>query len=390
MPIKTLLNRQIAREVHQGLYVELVKDEASFWNLQSDWNNLLINSSANNIFLTWEWVSTWWKCYKKDFELYLILVRDAEANLVGVGPFVVTKKKVLRLRGISVLQFLGTEVGATPESLEIVVKNGWAEGVLSLIISTIIEDKTIDLIDLHPYSSTSHSREFLETIFEAEKLTFRGMSYHQSPLIHLPKTWDEYYQKKSKNFRKKMKEYKNRCGRDLNIVFGKAGTSAEALECLDSIIELHQGQRKNTSCSFKDEQSISFHRQLVGLLWEKGWLSNYFMVSGNKMLAGMYCLKYDGTHYYYQSGRTTKYPKHHLGYVLINHILGDAITEGSSIFNFLTGDEAYKLRWSDSYRSSSRVIGLTKKSNTILWLRLYFFFAFDLKLKCSALHFVRC
>jgi hypothetical protein len=96
-PIKTFLSQQVEKAVQQGLRVELVKDEKSFLHLQGEWNNLLTNSTANNIFLTWEWISTWWKIYKENFELYLITVRDKEANLVGIGPFKVTKRKFLRL-----------------------------------------------------------------------------------------------------------------------------------------------------------------------------------------------------------------------------------------------------------------------------------------------------
>jgi CelD/BcsL family acetyltransferase involved in cellulose biosynthesis len=370
-PIKTLLNQHVDKALHRGLRVALVKDEESLLCLESEWDNLLTNCQANNIFLTWEWVNTWWKVYKQNFELYLIVVRDKEANLVGIGPFKLARKKFLQLRDISVLEFLGSGVGATPELLEIMVKNGCEEEVLSLIVSLIIEDKTVDIIDLHPYSSNARSRKFLESIFEEEKLNSCVMPYSLSPVVHLPQTWNEYYQKKSRNFRKKMKEYRNRCVRDLKITVGKASTGKEALEYLDSIIALHHGQRKNTSFSFKDERSISFHRQLVGPLWEKGWLSNYSMISGGEMLAGMYCLKYDGNHYYYQSGRTTKYPKHHLGYVLVNHILGDAIAEGSNTFSFLTGDEAYKFHWADSCQYSSRIISLTK-GNAGLWPRFYF------------------
>lgn len=379
--MNSFLNGQIEKAVQQGLRVGLITDDESFLGLQMEWNNLLTDSSANNIFLTWEWVSTWWKVYQDEFELFLITVRDKEADLVGIGPFKVAKRKFLWLYNISVLEFLGTGVGATPEGLEIIIKKGHEEGVLSLILSEIMRDEAIDMIDLHPYSSISRSREFLETIFKAERLTSCVVPHSLSPVVHLPQTWDEFYQKKSRNFKKKMKEYRNRCVRDLNIVFEKASTSTEALGYLDSIIELHHEQRKSTARSFKDQRSISFHRQLVGPLWAKGWLSYYFVGSGGKMLAGMYCLKYNGFHYYYQSGRTTKYPKHHLGYVLINYILGDAIVEGSNTFSFLTGNETYKFHWADSCQYSSRLIGLKKKGKISHWIKFYFLRATALKLK---------
>ena len=44
----------------EGFTIEEVNDVEGFRSLKETWNNLLRESSDNNIFLTWEWLFTWW------------------------------------------------------------------------------------------------------------------------------------------------------------------------------------------------------------------------------------------------------------------------------------------------------------------------------------------
>src|SRR5260221_4118848 len=46
-----------------SLHLELITTLEQFEALQSDWNALLHYNATNEIFLTWEWQSTWWQVY---------------------------------------------------------------------------------------------------------------------------------------------------------------------------------------------------------------------------------------------------------------------------------------------------------------------------------------
>jgi CelD/BcsL family acetyltransferase involved in cellulose biosynthesis len=74
-----------------------------------------------------------------------------------------------------------------------------------------------------------------------------------------------------------------------------------------------------------------------------------------RLVAGIYCYYYNGVYSYYQSGRDLRYSKYHIGLVLMNKVIEEAIKEGAVIFDFLTGDESYKYRWAQSSRKNLRI-----------------------------------
>ena len=56
--------------------INLIQDEADFFELENVWNNLLFKMNNANPFLTWEWCSTWWKYFKGNHKLYTLIVKE--------------------------------------------------------------------------------------------------------------------------------------------------------------------------------------------------------------------------------------------------------------------------------------------------------------------------
>ena len=50
--------------------------DAEFGALRDDWNALLCRSAADNIFLTWEWLHTWWEHFGSNKNLLLLAIED--------------------------------------------------------------------------------------------------------------------------------------------------------------------------------------------------------------------------------------------------------------------------------------------------------------------------
>lgn len=64
-----------------------VVSQQEFANLQEDWSKLLADSANNNLFLSWEWIYTWWKTFSGfySFEFCLLACRH-RGKLVGLAP----------------------------------------------------------------------------------------------------------------------------------------------------------------------------------------------------------------------------------------------------------------------------------------------------------------
>src|SRR5208337_1843481 len=63
---------------------------AEFAQLGVEWDGLFQRADAENIFLSFGWMSTWWKHFGKG-QLAVIAVRDADGRLVAVAPFYVAR-----------------------------------------------------------------------------------------------------------------------------------------------------------------------------------------------------------------------------------------------------------------------------------------------------------
>src|SRR5262249_5321848 len=66
---------------------------------------LLAKSDADHVFLTWEWLFTWWKHLGGGRELALITVRDGD-HLLAIAPLALRRARVAAIE-FPALEFLG-------------------------------------------------------------------------------------------------------------------------------------------------------------------------------------------------------------------------------------------------------------------------------------------
>ena len=69
------------------LRVTEVTTPEGFASLHAPWNRCLATSSNNTVFLTWEWLYTWWEIYSSRKRLSILLFHDEGGELVGIAPF---------------------------------------------------------------------------------------------------------------------------------------------------------------------------------------------------------------------------------------------------------------------------------------------------------------
>ena len=65
--------------------IKKISTDKEFFKLKKNWNILLEKSENKNIFLTWEWLYTWWKTFKTKKKLNILLAYE-ETDLVGIAP----------------------------------------------------------------------------------------------------------------------------------------------------------------------------------------------------------------------------------------------------------------------------------------------------------------
>lgn len=90
------------------LSIEEITDFQSLLSLEKEWNEVLHHSDSNSVFLTFEWVTTWWKHFGQDKELFIQLVQDG-GKIIGIVPCMIRRvwRKTSHLKKI---EFIGTGV----------------------------------------------------------------------------------------------------------------------------------------------------------------------------------------------------------------------------------------------------------------------------------------
>src|SRR5215510_14908358 len=129
--------------------IQVLRHIEEFSALRAEWNDLLSRSSADTIFLTWEWLFSWWQSYAspRDF-LYIIVVREDTGELVGIVPTYVHVKAWLPLRTVKILRFIGDGSGDS-DYLDAILLQGREDHVLSSVWQWLGEQRASwDLLQL--------------------------------------------------------------------------------------------------------------------------------------------------------------------------------------------------------------------------------------------------
>lgn len=327
-------------------------DLAEIKSLKPQYEALLSQSKSDGFFLSWEWIYTWCEFFSAKYQLYFIIGYNGAGETILFAPLKIRRER--RILGVyfQTLEFIGWGESVTPEHLDIVIKDGIETVVLEKFVNFLSQIESINAIELKPFSPHSGNLRIIERLFKKNTGWTQKSKYSQSPYVKLPESWEEYFRQKSKNFKKKMREYERLCHRDLNFSLHICDNIDELKDFFSYLTQLHNSRWQGKSTSFFSENTRNFHFRLMERLIMKGRLNLLIAFDKDRPIAALYCYKYGRVFYYYQSGRDITYNKYRLGLVLINNAIRMAIEEKIEVFDFLTGCEQYKFRWAENVNTN--------------------------------------
>ena len=327
------------------LQIDVIDNEEELSQIAEEWSDLLSKSHNNAIFLTFEWLSTWWKYFKNNKELRVLTARDEDRKIIGIAPLVFYEYKFLPILSLKIGEFIGS---VHSDYLDFIILKGKEDNVLDAFFVYLIENNNewdvLNFIDLPEESTT------LQYIKSSKKLTglrFRNWVKSICPYITLPEKWDDYLSSLSKKRRKKLQYYLRRLKKEYFFQFGIASEKDNVCEKTNKFFSLHQSRwrEKGALGDFADYKFAQFHKDIISKFIKKDWLKLYYLSLNGNIVSMLYAFNYNQKICYYQSGFEPEYSKYSLGTVTIGCCIENAIAEGTKEFNFLRGDESYKYDW---------------------------------------------
>ncbi len=335
---------------------ELLLTRNDFFALESEWEDLLKRCDIENIFLTWEWLSTYLRTIDTQQTLWVLVVRDQNnGHLMAVAPLLLKRRQVAPALILKELSFIGSEVGS--DHLDFIVDKQHHTTIINELSRFIAlqEEKPWDLIHLEGSRQQAIAHQVLQTLGHRV--------YHYPvicPYLRLPAQWRDYLQSLGKKRRYKIKAYRRKLEESFpeQVSYHCVDTLTELEACLPDLFALHQQaqQAQGRSGAFAEEARQLFHTEICRQFLAKGWLRLYFLKVNNKPIAMVYSFFYHGVVSFYTTGFDLQWSAHSPGQQIIYYVLEQLINERAQEFDFLRGDESYKFMMTQTVREDQRLI----------------------------------
>lgn len=312
--------------------------------LRSEWDALLTRSASQTIYLTWDWLTTWWEHCRGDAELWLIETRAEDGRLVGLAPLMLADHSPFRGVHWRQVQFIGAS--AAFDHLDFIIEQGCEAAIIPTIFETLrAEANRWDVLYLSSVADSSPTLPLL---------TGDGMTWHTEepmccPAIALPASWDDFHEalskRKRKNLRRAHRKLDEECPDGWHVT---RITDPDAVgPVMTEMIQLHQAKWAALGMpgGFPDAETIAFQQAIARRLAETDRLWLFQLWIGDTVAAIEYAYAYAGRVYAYASGVNFDLKDYSPGQMLMEHMIRTAIESGMHTYDFLRGDEEYKFFW---------------------------------------------
>lgn len=319
--------------------VSIYNNDSIFEALREEWNPLVSRSTANTIFCTQEWQSTWWRTYQSDNTPWIVTCRTDDGKLVGIGSWFVHL-----IDGERVLRSIGC-VDVT-DYVDIIVDVDYVQDVQSALANVLRENHShFDRINFCNIPEASPSCTGFVNILKSCGFDAEIVFQEVCPIIPLPETWETYLESLDKKQRHEIRRKIRRAEAEADLEWVIVDETHNIEEAIDDFLKLMRASHPEKAQFLDNPKNTAFIGNIIRVTFEKGWLKLRFL-RVNGVLAAAYCdFDYDGRIMVYNSGLLPSEQAHlSLGIVLLSYNIRHAIETNHTVFDFLRGNETYKYR----------------------------------------------
>ncbi len=323
--------------------VECIRDPESLEELEDEWNELLFLSEQNCIFLTHEWISSWWKCFSEDNSLEILIFKEEKGSLVGIAPFMIKgglDKSSPYNKG-KILRFIASlEVS---DYCDLIMLDRKREEFYKDLLGYLKANyPDIEIIELMNLKASSPTLSFLPRLAPGQGYSYSCTETEVAPLLELPSSYEDYMASLSKKGRHELRRKLRRMESLEGIKITKITDAKELQASLGTFIALHK-QGSPAKEKFWEKRGMSdFFLEIASRFSLQKWAELYLLFYEDTVMAALLNFSYSGEILFYNVAFNKDFARYSPGFFLFNHCLKQAISEGKKKADFLRGREKYK------------------------------------------------
>ncbi len=341
--------------------IEKIKTYDTLLDLKENWDKILAQSESDNIFLTHEWVTTWWKHFGHNKELFVLVIMKEEEP-IGIVPWMMTR--IWRKNNIlKKIEFIGTGLATWGDFILTNKKSECVDAVIKYLKS---EPNAWTMIDMRNTYLGSGNMDILKNVSDKNGLIYRSDLDSVCPYFEISSDWESFH---DKTFSKKTQRYRRRDFRRLQkrgeTNFIHVTDLYSYPDVINKIIRLDQkksNQKGSEGRSLFDiEELKKFMTNILSTFSTNGWLHIALLELDNETISYFIGFQYSGTYYAWTTAYDPGFAYYSPGKLLMENVIQRCFNKKYNEIDLLRGASTFKSEWTNHKRESFRV-GLFRKS----------------------------
>jgi len=355
-------------------------DEQKFTSSQKEWTELLERSHSDKLFMSWEWLSTWWDVFSEPdtMQLRLFVALDSAGALIGIAPLYLTTVSTKKIHNTKRLQFIGNSWRGPStmrtELQDFIVDKSCSREVIAAFyyhLNSLSEWDELVLADLNKNSKTYH---ILESGKILKNSYYRYAEEFDSYHLNIAGDFSDFCSSLGKNTRLKLLNRRKLLETIGVVEFSevKGGDLSSSFDLLNSLHVKRWGK------PIFEGKRLHFNRTVAQRMALKDALQFSIITVDDKPVSIQYNYILDKHEYNIQAGFDEKFHKKiSLGYLHFGYEIESAFKKNIDVYDFLAGEgknTQYKERLTGSTESMVSLQIIRNKVLQVLYRSYDFFF----------------
>lgn len=337
-----------------------LREETDLERLRNDWNSLVCRSASRTIFLTWEWIASWWSAYGTPGDLRILAAFDDGGELRGIAPL--RHQKVSQYgQTIRVLSFVGDgSIGSAlndSDYLDFIVEAGHEEKVMEAFGTYWAGELAGGTALLNEVPETSPNLPHLREWARSQAMGWTETDV-RCATVRLPGNWGDYLRMLQARFRTKVRSTLRNLEARPEVQMRFCDDVRQLDRLLPILFDLHTRRwaREGKAGVFGWDRKRDFYTVLSRGLLERQWLRLSWLEWNGRVLACQFGFAYDGTYSQLQEGYEPEAEHWNAGIGLRAWTIREFIKEGLKEYDFLGGVSRHKTDWGGEVKHSKRIV----------------------------------
>ena len=322
--------------------VRRISDDDEFLQLGPRWRELEERSGPVNPFLTFEWLSSWWRSFGQGHQL-CVLVVERDGALEALAPLM-----LLRRRAFTTLRFIGRPFSDYSDFLVA----GNREERVAEILAFCDRELEWDRMELDGVLESAPNRPVFESLWRGRPGIARVSMDLVAPYVPVQEPWEKYRAGLRPKLLSDSRRQLRRLEAQGEVAFQRCDDLDTALGTLAELETQKSSRYRDTGARniFSGGRLRTFFEDAVRALWDRGLVDVSRVVQNGSTLALHFGFRTEERFLYYMPSFDDRYRSFSVGRLLNAHLIERAFEEGPREFDFLPGDDAYKYDWTSLRR----------------------------------------